>query len=77
MTIPEMPIITDLPIQELRNADVAFKVLEENLGENYDPEGDGNCGYYDIFEAFKFLGKDQAGKKLYTYAQKYAIARTK
>ncbi len=77
MTIPQMPSITDLPIQELRNADVAFKVLEENLGEIFNPNGDGNCGYYAIFEAFTFLGKDRAGKKLYTYAQKYSVARTK
>ncbi len=58
MSVPEMPSITDLPIQELKKADVAFKVLRENLGEIHDPKGDGNCGYYAIFEAFTFLGKD-------------------
>ncbi len=45
MTIPEMPSITDQPIQELRKRDVAFKVLKENLGDIFNPEGDGNCGY--------------------------------
>ncbi len=62
MTIPQMPSITDLLIHELRNANVAFKVLEANLGEIYDPEGDGNCGYYVIFEAFTFLGKTKLGR---------------
>ncbi len=41
MNIPQMPSITDLPIQELRNADVAFKVLEVNLGDIYEPNRDG------------------------------------
>ncbi len=77
MNIPQMPSIIDLPIQELRNADVAFKVLEENSGEIFNPEGDGNCGYYVGFEAFAVLGKDRAGKKLYTYQPKYFIARQK
>ncbi len=58
MTIPQMPSITGLPIQELRNCDVAFKVLEENLGEINEPNRDGHCGYDAIFEAFAFLGKD-------------------
>ncbi len=62
MNIPQMPSITDLPIQELRNADVAFKVLEENLGEIHNPKGDGNCGYYAIFEAFAFLGKTKLAR---------------
>ncbi len=69
-----MPPITDLPRKELKNSKVAFKVLEENLGEIYDPKGDGNCGYYAMFEAFEFLGKDQDGKKLFTYKQTYSVA---
>ena len=58
MHIPSMPSITDLPQQELRNSKVAFKVLQENLGEIAKVDGDGNCGYYATFEAFTFLGKD-------------------
>ncbi len=58
MNIHQMLSITYLPSQELTNADVTFKALEENLGEIYNPDGDGNCGYYTIFEAFAFLGKD-------------------
>ncbi len=77
MTIPSMPSITDLPRKELRNSKVAFKVLGENLGEIVNPKGDGNCGYYAMFEAFTFLGKAQDGKKLHTYLQKYSIARAK
>ncbi len=72
-----MPSITDLPQQELRNPKVAFKVLGENLGEIKEVDRDGNCGYYAIFTSFEFLGKDQDGKKLYTYQQKYTVARTK
>ncbi len=40
-------------------------------------DGDCNCGYYAMFAAFEFLGKDRDGKKLYTYKKTYAIARTK
>ncbi len=69
MPILLMPSITDLPSQELRNPKVAFKVLGENLGEIAEVDGDGNGWYYAIFEAFQFLGKDQVGKKLYTYKQ--------
>ncbi len=57
MTIPEMPSITDLPIQELKKADVAFKVLEENLGEIYNPDDDGICRYYAIFEDLNIFGE--------------------
>ncbi len=42
MNVPQMPSITDLHIQKLRNADDVFKVFEENLQNIYDPEGDGN-----------------------------------
>ncbi len=77
MPIPSMPSITDLPRKELRNSEVAFKVLGENLGEIVNPDGDGNCGYYAMFEAFTFLGKARDGKKLHTYSQKYSIARAK
>ncbi len=69
-----MPSITDLLSQELRNPEVVFKVLGENSGKI---NRDGNCGYYAIFEAFEFLGKDSNGKKLFTYKKKYLIARTK
>ncbi len=69
MPILLMPSITDLPSQELRNPKVAFKVLEENSGDIANVGGDANCRYYGIFEAFQFLGKDQVGKKLYTYKQ--------
>ncbi len=54
MYIPSMPSITDLPKEELRNPTAAFKVLEENLGEIVNPDGDGNYGYYSIFEALSF-----------------------
>ncbi len=40
-------------------------------------DGGGNYGYYSIFEAFTFLGTDLAGKKLYTYKQRYPVARAK
>ncbi len=40
-------------------------------------DGDGDCRYYAIFEAFKLLGKDLAGKKLYTYQKLYSVARGK
>ncbi len=39
------------------------------------PDGDGNYGYYAIFEAFKYLGKDLDGKKHFTFKQRYLIAR--
>ncbi len=72
-----MPRITDLPRKELNNSKVAFKVLKENLGEIYDPKGDGNCGYYAMFDAFELLGQDRAGKKLFSYKQQYSVARAK
>ncbi len=65
-----MPSITDLPSWELRNPEVAFKVLGENLGEIAKVNGDGNCRYYAIFEVFLFFRKDQAG-------QRYPIERLK
>ncbi len=77
MPIPSMPSITDLPRVELKNPTVAFKVLGENLGQIAKVGGDCNCRYYAIFEAFEFLEKDRAGKKLFTYKQKYPIARQK
>ncbi len=46
MPIPLMPTITDLPSWELRNPEVAFKVLGENLGERAEVDGDGNCGHH-------------------------------
>ncbi len=52
MHIPLMPSISDLPSQELRNPKVAFKFLEENLGEIAKVGRDGDCGYYAIFESF-------------------------
>ncbi len=72
-----MPSITYLPSQELRSHQVAFTVLGENLGDIAKVDGDGNCRYYAIFKSFEFLVKDQAGKKLYTYQQRYPIARQK
>ncbi len=47
------------------------------MGEIAEVGGDGDCGYCAIFEAFEFLEKDRAGKKLYTYKQRYPIARVK
>ncbi len=44
--------------EELRNLTVAFKILEDNLEELVIPGGDGNFGYYALFEAFDFLKKD-------------------
>ncbi len=58
MNIPLMSSITDLPSQEIRNPEIAFKVLGENFREIVKVDGDGNCKYYAIFEAFDFLGKD-------------------
>ncbi len=66
-----MPSITEFHREQLRNSEVAFKVLDENWGKINDPVRDGNCGYYAIFEAFLFWGKDLAGKKLFTYQQKF------
>ncbi len=39
-------------------------------------DGVGNCGYYAIFEAFKFLGKDQAASNS-TLIKNYPIERLK
>ncbi len=52
--------MTDLSQEELRNFDVAIKVFGDNFGINkiHDPDDDGNCGYYALFKAFKFLGKN-------------------
>ncbi len=72
-----MPSITDSPSWEFRSPEVAFKLFEENLGQIHDQKGDGNSLYYVIFEAFQFLGKDQACKKLFTYKQNYPIVRIK
>ncbi len=60
MHIPSMPSITKLPGEKLRKPEVAFRVFEENLGEMKNPDKDGNCRYYVIFEAFNFLGNDLA-----------------
>ncbi len=77
MHIPLMPSIANLPGKELRKSESAFQVLEENLGTIEKVDGDGNCRYYAMFKAFEFLEKDRNGKKLYTYKQKYSVARTK
>ncbi len=77
MHIPSMSSITNLPREELRNPTVAFKILVENLEEMKNPDGDGNSKYYETFKAFKFLGKDLAGKKHYAYQQEYSVARSK
>ena len=61
-----MPSLSDLPQKELRNIEVALKIFEENFGEIHDPDSDGNCGYYALFKAFKYLGKNLMGKKLLT-----------
>ena len=61
MPIPSMPSITDLPVSEFKYKSVAFKFLEENLGELFNPKGDGNCGYYALFEALKVLGTNLVG----------------
>ncbi len=58
MHIPPMPSITDLPSWESRDPEVAFKTLEENLGEMAEVGGEDNCGYYTVFEAFSFIGKE-------------------
>ena len=63
MPIPLMPSITDLPVAEFKDKSVAFKVLEEKLGEIHDPNGDGNCGYYALFQALKVLERNLAGQK--------------
>ncbi len=69
-----MPSIIDLPLEELRNREVAFKVLKENLRKIEKVDGDGNFGYYAMFLAFEFLEKDQNDKKQYTYKKKYSVA---
>ncbi len=66
MPPPFMPSLTDLLQKELRNIDVALKVFGENFGKIHDRKGDGNCGYYTLFQAFKFMGKNLMGKKLQT-----------
>ncbi len=75
--IPLIPSIADLTSQELRNPTVTFKVLRENLQKIAKVDGDGNYGYYAIFESFEFMGKDRADKKQYSYKQKYPITTTK
>ncbi len=77
MLIPSMPSITDTPVAEFQTKSAAFKVLEKNLGEIYDPKQDGNCGYYCLFEALKLLKKYLEGKKLYGYATNKSTAKTK
>ncbi len=72
-----MPSLTDLPEKELQNIDVALKVVEDNFGKIHDPKGDGNCGYYALFKAFKFMGKNLAGKKLIYCAQNPKTAKAK
>ncbi len=72
-----MPTLTDLPQKELRNFDVALKVFQENFGKIHNPTGDGNCGYYVLFKAFKFLGRNLMGKKLVRCAANQKTARTK
>ncbi len=57
MHIPSMPNITDSPREELWKPEVAFKVLEENLGSTKNPDRDDDCRYYAIFEAFEFWKK--------------------
>ncbi len=45
--------------------------------KNHIPTGDGNCGYYALFNAFKFLGKNLMGKKLVHCAANPKTAWTK
>ncbi len=47
-----------------QHIDVALKVFEDNFGKIHDPNGDGNCGYYVLFKAFKFMDKKFMGKNL-------------
>ncbi len=53
MPPPFMPSLTELPQKELQNIDVAIKVFEDKFGKIHNPDGDGNCGYYALFQAFR------------------------
>ncbi len=64
MPLPSMPSLTDLPQKELRTFDVALKIFGDNFGKIHSPNGDGNCGYYVLFKAFKFLGKNLMEKSV-------------
>ena len=77
MPFPQMPSLTDIPQKELQNIDVAKKVFEDNFGKIHDPEGDGNCGYYALFKAFKFLGKNLMNRKIGKCAANARGARAK
>ena len=74
-----MPSLTNLPQKEIRNIDVAIKIFEDNFGVDkiHDPDGDGNCGYYVLFKAFKFMGKNLMGRKIATCAANQKTARAK
>ncbi len=52
MPLPSMPSLSDLPWEEFRKYHVVLKIFEDNFGEIHDPDVDGNCGYYALFQAF-------------------------
>ncbi len=64
--IPSMPSITNLPREKLFSYSCIQSFWRE-FGRDEDPNGDDNCRYYAIFEAFEFLGKDLDGKKLFIW----------
>ncbi len=72
-----MPSITDLPVAEFKDKSVAFKFLEEKLGEIINPKGDGNCGYYALFLALQHLNSNLISEKLYVYAANKSTAKAK
>ncbi len=72
-----MPSISDPSGEELSKIDVVLKILEDNFGKIHNPAGDGNCGYYALFHAFKFMGKNLKKRKLPGCAQSQKTAKTK
>ncbi len=58
MHVPSMPSLSDLSTMELRKIQVTEKFFNDDFGKIHDPDGDGNCGYYVLFKAWKYLKKD-------------------
>ncbi len=63
-----MPSFCYLPRNELRKYKNVLK---------FSKKGDGNCGYYVLFKAFIFLGKNLIDKKLHKLAPNKSSAKSK